>query len=267
MPPTVVRGLLAPHRVGGRCPDLPPFQGGAAGYLAYDWGRTLERLPAPRYDDLAHGRRRARHLRLGGRLGSRRWPRLADFDRSARAGSCEPHARAPRPARPPCSGVWHPCPPHRCPATPVGCLTQAPRRRTASALRPLPSAASELACSRRSRTTPTSTRSTRVRDYIFAGDIFQANLSQRFEAPLAEPAWALYRRLRARNAGAVRRLHGTARCRRAQRVAGALPARRRRPATSRRGRSRARGRAGSGPSTTRPSARRSPRARRTAPRT
>src|SRR6202008_2232226 len=32
---------------------LPPFQGGAAGFLAYDWGRALERLPAPRYDDLA----------------------------------------------------------------------------------------------------------------------------------------------------------------------------------------------------------------------
>jgi para-aminobenzoate synthetase component 1 len=39
----------------------------------------------------------------------------------------------------------------------------------------------------------------RVREYIFAGDIFQANLSQRFETPLTEPAWALYRRLRERN--------------------------------------------------------------------
>ena len=40
----------------------------------------------------------------------------------------------------------------------------------------------------------------RVREYVFAGDIFQANLSQRFEAPLSEPPWALYCRLRARNA-------------------------------------------------------------------
>ena len=39
-----------------------------------------------------------------------------------------------------------------------------------------------------------------MREYIFAGDIFQANLSQRFEAPLGEPVWALYCRLRARNA-------------------------------------------------------------------
>ena len=46
-----VRTLLAPHAAEPQ-PGLPPFQGGAAGYLAYDWGRVLERLPAPRYDDL-----------------------------------------------------------------------------------------------------------------------------------------------------------------------------------------------------------------------
>ena len=47
-----VRALLAPHAA-EPVPGLPPFQGGAAGYLAYDWGRVLERLPAPRHDDLA----------------------------------------------------------------------------------------------------------------------------------------------------------------------------------------------------------------------
>jgi type IX secretion system PorP/SprF family membrane protein len=47
-----VRALLAPHAA-ERVPGLPPFQGGAAGYLAYDWGRSLERLPSARYDDLA----------------------------------------------------------------------------------------------------------------------------------------------------------------------------------------------------------------------
>ncbi|MHB8895494.1 MAG: aminodeoxychorismate synthase component I [Candidatus Geothermincolia bacterium] len=40
----------------------------------------------------------------------------------------------------------------------------------------------------------------RVKDYILAGDIYQANLSQRFSAPLVEPAWDLYRRLRVVNA-------------------------------------------------------------------
>ena len=47
---------------------------------------------------------------------------------------------------------------------------------------------------------------TRVRDYIIAGDIFQANLSQRFQAPLAEPPFELYARLRRRESGAVCRL-------------------------------------------------------------
>jgi len=39
----------------------------------------------------------------------------------------------------------------------------------------------------------------RVREYILAGDIFQANISQRLEAPLPETPWSLYRRLRALN--------------------------------------------------------------------
>src|SRR5687768_4142243 len=46
------RRLTSPHATEA-LPDLPPFQGGAAGYLAYDWGRVLERLPECRYDDLA----------------------------------------------------------------------------------------------------------------------------------------------------------------------------------------------------------------------
>src|SRR4029079_14372007 len=47
-----VRALLAPHAV-DPIADLPPFQGGAAGYLAYDWAVGLERLPSPRHEDLA----------------------------------------------------------------------------------------------------------------------------------------------------------------------------------------------------------------------
>jgi para-aminobenzoate synthetase component 1 len=40
---------------------------------------------------------------------------------------------------------------------------------------------------------------TRVRDYIIAGDIFQANLSQRFQSRLPESGFELYQRLRRRN--------------------------------------------------------------------
>ncbi|WFU14615.1 aminodeoxychorismate synthase component I [Bradyrhizobium sp. CB3481] len=42
----VLRTLLANYPQEHRL-DLPPFQGGAAGFLAYDLSRTLERLPAP----------------------------------------------------------------------------------------------------------------------------------------------------------------------------------------------------------------------------
>ncbi|WGR73281.1 MULTISPECIES: aminodeoxychorismate synthase component I [unclassified Bradyrhizobium] len=42
----VLRTLLAKYPQEHR-PDLPPFQGGTAGYLAYDMNRTLERLSAP----------------------------------------------------------------------------------------------------------------------------------------------------------------------------------------------------------------------------
>src|SRR5579864_4280995 len=46
-----LRAALAPIATDA-VPGLPPFQGGAAGYIGYDWGATLERLPSPRYDDL-----------------------------------------------------------------------------------------------------------------------------------------------------------------------------------------------------------------------
>ncbi|MCP3413622.1 aminodeoxychorismate synthase component I [Bradyrhizobium brasilense] len=45
-PWAVLRDLLARYREAPRL-DLPPFQGGAAGFLAYDLNRTLERLPTP----------------------------------------------------------------------------------------------------------------------------------------------------------------------------------------------------------------------------
>jgi len=47
-----IRALLAPHTA-EPVAGLPPFQGGALGYVGYDWGATLERIPRTRYDDLA----------------------------------------------------------------------------------------------------------------------------------------------------------------------------------------------------------------------
>jgi len=197
-----VRRLLAPH-TSAPVPGLPPFQGGAAGYVGYDWGLTLERLPAPRFDDVAlddvalglydwvvawdHATAKAWLVSTGlpeteptarvRRAEARAdWAaaRLAGHDRGR--GSHSPDhsldavridaATTPRPPAYPVTGGWWPASldlrssfPH---ADYVGVVA-------------------------------------RVREYVYAGDIFQANISQRFEAPLTEPAWAVYRRLRAHN--------------------------------------------------------------------
>jgi para-aminobenzoate synthetase component 1 len=200
-----VREIMAPIAV--PVADLPPFQGGAAGYIGYDWGAVLERLPAPRYDDLDipdvilgiydwviawdHSLRRAwiistglpergdaTRARAADRLALVR-RMLADAGASAGAGNgargpdvpgAVPDAR-PRPR------------PAAAPSHPVDGVDDA----TAVGLRSSFTHAGYL------------DGVARVREYILAGDIFQANLSQRFQAPLIEPAWSLYRRLRALN--------------------------------------------------------------------
>ena len=189
-----VRALLAPHRT-VPLPGLPPFQGGAAGYLAYEWGRVLERIPASRHDDLAlpdvvlgvydwvlawdHDAGRAWLISTGlperdpaarERRAAERMAMVQGRLASAPAGDAArvqdtPIGARRAPSYPVAGGAWG----------------------DALALRSSFTHAGYLAAV------------TRVRDYIVAGDIFQANLSQRFEAPLAEPPWALYQRLRARN--------------------------------------------------------------------
>src|ERR1700724_2778462 len=47
-----LKSVLAAHGTAS-LPGLPPFQGGAAGLFSYELGRSLERLPAPAVDELA----------------------------------------------------------------------------------------------------------------------------------------------------------------------------------------------------------------------
>jgi para-aminobenzoate synthetase component I len=47
-----LKSMLAAYRTAS-LPGLPPFQGGAAGLFSYELGRSLERLPAPALDKLA----------------------------------------------------------------------------------------------------------------------------------------------------------------------------------------------------------------------
>ncbi|HKG93285.1 MAG TPA: aminodeoxychorismate synthase component I [Gemmatimonadaceae bacterium] len=193
-----VRALLAPFAA-EPVPGLPPFQGGAAGFIAYDWGAMLERLPAPRYDDLALD-----DLRLGvydwviawdhaeGRawLISTGFPARDPADRERRAAERMEQVRRVLASPPPPGNVaTHRVPPE---TRPMG---SSPPRYPVEGV---PGAADVELHS-------TFTRDgyldavRRVREYILAGDIFQANLSQRFDAPLREHPWLLYRRLRALN--------------------------------------------------------------------
>jgi para-aminobenzoate synthetase component 1 len=191
-----VRELLAPHRA-DPIPDLPPFQGGAAGYIGYDWGAVLERLPSPRWDDLAipdvvlpiydwviawdHLERRAWIISTGlPAAGAEKSQycndRLALVRERLASYSLSTEIIPPLPAAPPHAR-------ERAPSYPVSDTDLPPHfdLRSSFTHRGYLDAL------------------TRVREYIIAGDIFQANLSQRFEAPLTESPWALYQRLRGIN--------------------------------------------------------------------
>ncbi|OIR09049.1 aminodeoxychorismate synthase component 1 [mine drainage metagenome] len=141
-------------------PGLPPFQGGLAGFLGYDLGREVERLPEHQPDDLA-----LPPLAMG------LFDCIAAWDHAAgRAWVIGPEAVARALAAD--LEAAPPLPPLDWSATARFTAEQeADSYRAAIA---------------------------RVLAYIHAGDIFQANLSQRFSAPLPAglSAFMLYRRLR-----------------------------------------------------------------------
>ena len=182
---TLLRDHAAPA-----IPDLPPFQGGAAGYIGYDWGTRLERVAPPQFDDLAipdcmlgwydwviawdHELGRAWLISTGlPETGPARSRRAAERLASIRALLGGERRTPPPPSRPSA---------HRTATTPAP-----PLHPFAGGIR------------------STFTRSAycdavrRVIDYLYAGDIFQANLSHRLQSRLAEPPFDLYRRLRTHN--------------------------------------------------------------------
>jgi para-aminobenzoate synthetase component 1 len=189
------RNILGPFST-PPVPGLPPFQGGAAGYIAYDWGLELERLPSPEYNDLGLD-----NLVLGVYDWVLAWDHLESkaWLMSTGMPENEPAARERRAAeraaivREYLSGASHPelHPPPREPR----CLVVAPPSYPMENGWWDPRVELESSFTRDGYLKAVE----RVREYIFAGDIFQANLSQRFEAPLTESPWALYRRLRGRN--------------------------------------------------------------------
>ncbi|MGY8639158.1 aminodeoxychorismate synthase component I [Bradyrhizobium sp. 14AA] len=171
-----LRGLLEKYPQEHR-PDLPPFQGGAAGFFAYDLNRLLERLPAPSiagqglpqsilhfYDvvlSFDHRDNRCWIISTG-------WPVQDLPQRSERARRRADEfvalLAAPRPQRsdtPATVGAWR---------------SNFSRETYIAAVQ-------------------------RVIDLILAGDVFQANIAQRFSAPLSSSfdPLAFYSQLRSLN--------------------------------------------------------------------
>jgi para-aminobenzoate synthetase component 1 len=194
----VVRARLSPHMT-APVPGLPPFQGGVAGYIAYDWGLSLERLPAPRFDDLA-----LPDVVLGvydwvlawDHVASRAWlisTGIPETDERARTSRARARAREVQ-ARLQQKAVA--LPPPASAASPLG---RGERSVAPSHLLEAgwwnPAFALRSSFTRRGYLDAVQ----RVREYIFAGDIFQANVSQRFESDLRESPWNFYKRLRRRN--------------------------------------------------------------------
>ena len=168
-----------------RNPELPPFQGGIAGFVAYDYARLLERLPVPRAGDPEipdvflglydwviawdHQQRRAWLVSTGvPMMGPHQRPRAEE-----RSADVIERLRAER--RSGASALKAQLPPER------------QRARTPGPLH--------------ANFTPASYRAAvqRVREYILAGDVFQVNLSQRFDAVRSSAPLQLYARLRKRN--------------------------------------------------------------------
>jgi len=160
--------------------DVPPFLGGLVGYLAYDLGHELERLPTIAPDDQGLPRlrlalhdwvvawdRRTGAAWLAGRALDEDSVRL-----EGRLAEVRDRIRRPRPADP----AW--------PRAESGADAAAepepePLEFSSSLDRPAYEAGVE-----------------RIRELIAHGDIYQANLTRRLVAPFRGDPWPLYRRLR-----------------------------------------------------------------------
>jgi len=151
-------------------PGLPPFQGGVAGFLGYEFGRRLERLPRPRSDDLDLP---------DAWLGAYTWVVAWDHESGrawlmARGEGGKPERDLEERVRFLLERLGSPAP------------GRAPGTAAPVAAPPFQSGFTRHEYLRAVE---------RVREYILAGDIFQANLSQRFEAPWPADQFEFYRRL------------------------------------------------------------------------
>ncbi len=191
-------------------PALPPFQGGAAGLLGYELGRSLERLPRPMFDefespalavglydvvvafDLAVGRAwivsqgfpeldpSRRRRRAAERLAQIR-RRLADLSNSVPLLGTSSADREPAGQHCLCQAVAHQAIDDRASVSQLSPQYPVPN---------VPGVTSNFSKDGYLQAVQ------RAIDYIYAGDVFQVNLSQRLLAPAWDDSVSLYRRLR-----------------------------------------------------------------------
>jgi para-aminobenzoate synthetase component 1 len=172
-------------------PELPPFQGGAAGLFGYELGRTLEKLPAARWDEfqwpplaiglydvvLAYDHEQDRAW-----LVSQGWPETDPVRRRRRAASRLEEMAALL-------------------QSPPAALVRQPRRAKPQA-ELAPAHAFDDRPGLLSNLSPAEYRRAIEQgiEYIRAGDIFQVNLAQRLLVPASAGSVELYLRLRKANA-------------------------------------------------------------------
>ena len=159
-------------------PHLPPFTGGAAGFFGYGLARTLERLPheeAP----FATDDQQLPDMALG------LYDTVLAFDMTGERLLLVT------------TGLPEPDPEKRTSRAMDRARALRARVETAAPPQP-PRKASSLPLASNFTRAAYETAVQRVIDYIHAGDIFQANLSQRFETRLGggDTSWDLYLRLR-----------------------------------------------------------------------
>ncbi len=172
----VLGELLQAYKLENNPTELP-FVGGAVGYLSYDLGHFIEKLPSKAVDDL-------------------QLPEcyLAFYDAVAIFDHLEDRAYVASTGFPEKGANWQSRAKARLEEI-KGMVARAPRPGEDKA------SYSEQAVNKvnlRSNFTHEGYLAAvqRARDYIIAGDIFQVNLSQRFEADMPLPPYELYRRLR-----------------------------------------------------------------------
>ena len=176
--------------------DLPPFQGGAAGLLSYDLGRSLERLPRPRFDEfqmpaMAIGLYDTvlafDHLQHRAWIVSQGFPEIEPAARLRRARQRIEQFRSWLSEPPASPSPWI-SPTAKCAAT----IDAAALARQFEMPGPAGLTSTFSADAYR-------TAVSKAIDYIHAGDIFQVNFAQRLLFPAASDALSLYLRLRQRN--------------------------------------------------------------------